>query len=60
MDDMILNDIEYAVTGQNGLAQANFQEIEEYVNNVLNPALIMTLDGEVMVFDGDVMVLEGW
>jgi len=60
MDAMVLNDIEYAVTGQNGLAQANFQEIEDYINKVLDPDLIMTLDGEIMILEGNVMVLEGW
>ena len=59
MDPIVLENIDYGVSGQNGLAQANFQEIQDYINNVLDPDLIMTLDGEVMVFEGDVMVLEG-
>ena len=60
MDAMVLNNIDYGVTGQNGLAQANFQEIEDYINKVLDPDLIMTLDGEVMVLESNVMILEGW
>jgi len=60
MDAMVLNNIDYGVTGQNGLAQANFQEIEDYINKVLDPDLIMTLDGEIMILEGNVMVLEGW
>jgi len=32
MGSITLNDIAYGVTGQNGLAQANFQEIEDYIN----------------------------
>ena len=59
MDPIVLENIDFGVAGQNGLAQSNFQEIEDYINNVLDPDLIMTLDGEVMVLDGDVMVLEG-
>ena len=60
MDNIVLNDINYGVTGQNGLAQSNFEEIEDYINKVLNPDLIMTLDNEVMILEGNVMVLEGW
>jgi len=59
MDPMVLENIDYGVSGQNGLAQSNFQEIQSYINNVLDPDLIMTLDGEVMILEGNVMVLEG-
>jgi len=60
MDNIVLNDIQYGVTGQNGLAQANFEEIKDYINKVLNPDLILCLDNEVMVWEGNVMVLEDW
>jgi len=60
MDPISLDDINYGVTGQNGLAQANFQEIQDYINKILDPDLIMTYEGEVMVYENNVMVFEDW
>ena len=60
MDPISLDDINFGVTGQNGLAQTNFEEIQDYINKALDPDLILTYDNEVLVFEGDVLVHEDW
>lgn len=59
MDDISLDDITYGTTGWNGLVQANFEKITTYINNKLNPDLIVTLDSQVVAHDGNVVILEG-
>jgi len=58
MDDISLDNVTYGTTGWNGLVQSNFEAITEYINNKLNPDLILTFNGEVMTFDGNVLVME--
>jgi len=60
MDQIALDTIAYGVTGQNGLAETNFEKIQDYINKALDPDLIMTYDDEIMVFEDNVMVLEDW
>jgi len=59
MDDISLDSVTYGTTGWNALVQANFEKITDYINNKLNPDLILTFDGEVLTFDGNVLVMEG-
>lgn len=58
MDDISLDDIAIGTTGWNGLVQTNFEKITDYINNKLNPDLILTFNGEVLTFNGDVLVME--
>lgn len=59
MDDLSLDDITYATTGWNGLAQSNFEKIETYINNKLNHDNIVCLDNQVVCLDNKVVTLEG-
>lgn len=59
MDPISLDSVTYGTTGWNGLVQANFEKITAYINNKLNPDLIVTMNDLVVVLDGNVVVMEG-
>ena len=59
MDDIELDDIEYSTTGWNGLVQANFEKITDYINNKLNPDLTVIHNDVVVVHDGSLVVNGG-
>lgn len=58
MDDISLDSVTYGTTGWNGLVQANFEKIADYINNKLNPDLILTYDSEILTYNGNVLVME--
>lgn len=59
MDALLLDDITYATTGWNGLAQSNFEKIEIYINNKLNHDRIVCMDDEIVCLNNKVITLEG-
>ena len=59
MDDIELDDVEYGTTGWNGLVQNNFELITDYINNKLNPDLIVTHSDTIVVHEGNVVVNGG-
>jgi len=59
MDSIVLDDITYGTTGWNGLVQTNFEKVEMYINNKLDPDRIMCLNNQIMCMNNNVMVMEG-